>query len=114
VVRIARIPSINGLFKIAISVRLEQGNFRMTLIRVLADFIIDVPNEKTLSRNLRIELGLLPILDQEVLCLFPLGVTIGAQFWLDLHQALGCAGTSPLPFQLPPAIRHQSPIPSEL
>jgi len=29
-----------------------------------------------------------------------------------LHQADGCAGVSPAPFQLPPAMRHQLPSPS--
>src|SRR5438128_8058271 len=33
--------------------------------------------------------------------------------WLTLHQADGCTGVSPPPPQLPPAIKHQLPIPSE-
>ena len=36
-----------------------------------------------------------------------------AQPWLALHQAEGCAGTSPPPFHEPPAIRHQLPMPSD-
>src|SRR5262245_2145290 len=35
------------------------------------------------------------------------------QPWLALHQAEGCTGVSPPPPQLPPAIRHQLPMPSE-
>src|SRR4026207_2388858 len=31
-----------------------------------------------------------------------------------LHPADGCTGVSPPPPQLPPAIKHQFPIPSEL
>ena len=46
----------------------------------------------------------------------PLAVTLvtAAQPWLALHQADGCAGTSPPPFHEPPAIRHQLPMPSEV
>src|SRR5215813_3363437 len=33
--------------------------------------------------------------------------------WFALHQAEGCTGTSPPPPQLPPAIKHHSPMPSD-
>ena len=46
----------------------------------------------------------------------PLDVTFVtvAQPWFTLHQADGCAGTSPPPFHDPPPIRHQLPTPSDV
>src|SRR5678815_557224 len=37
-----------------------------------------------------------------------------AQPWFALHQADGCTGVSPPPPQLPPAMRHQFPMPSDV
>src|SRR4051795_2192341 len=44
---------------------------------------------------------------------FAVRLSIVTQPWLALHQADGWVGTSPPPPQLPPAMRHQLPIPSD-
>ena len=48
-----------------------------------------------------------------VTLLFVVTVATFTQPWLALHHAEGCAGVSPPPFQLPPAIRHQLPRPAD-
>src|SRR4029077_16322255 len=48
-----------------------------------------------------------------VMAAFVLTVFTVAHPWFALHQAEGCTGTSPPPPQLPAAIKHQLPIPSD-
>ena len=106
--------------------------------RVLRCALVDVPDQQAAAGQRGVVAGLLAVLDQEVLLARPrrpstagrpswlvftsaietravgVGCPPSTQPWLALHHAEGCAGMSPPPPQLPPAIRHQLPMPSDV
>lgn len=119
------------------TVGLEQPDLVVVLVGVGRLGLIDVPDEQAPGRQLGVEAGLLPVLDEEVLlarsAVLPESMHLPGRLdvgdadrpvdrdvvdrrpaLIDLAPGGRVSGVSPPPFQEPPPMRHQLPTPSDV